>query len=137
MFACFTTSLARNIPLAHRTAMSSTSSFPVTAAIRDNIQKALQPTHLEVINESHMHKVPPNSETHFKVVVVSPDFDKVTSLVERHRLVNAALADELKGPVHALSIVAKSPSQWQAMQDKGEKVAPSPKCRGGDGTFAK
>ena len=63
----------------------------------------LQPTHLEVINESNMHNVPRGSETHFKVVVVSSAFEDL-SLIKRHRSVNDVLKSELDGPVHALSI---------------------------------
>lgn len=62
-----------------------------------------QPTHLEVINESNMHNVPKGSESHFKVVVVSMDFENL-SLIKRHRMVNDVLKDELAGGVHALSI---------------------------------
>lgn len=109
--------------------------FPVTAAITQKLQTAFHPSHLEVINESHMHKVPKDSETHFKVVVVSEEFEKVKTPVQRHRLVNTALAEPLEGPVHALSIVAKTPAQWQKMLDAGERVGSSPACRGGDGSL--
>ena len=47
--------------------------------------------------------------------------------LERHRRVNAALADELAGPIHALSIVAKTPEQWA----RSAAVAASPECLGG------
>jgi stress-induced morphogen len=81
---------------------------------------------------------PANSETHFKVVVVSEQFETTNSPVQRHRLINAALRDELQGPVHALSIIAKTPAQWQLMLDSkgGKAVIPeSPSCRGGDGSL--
>jgi BolA protein len=61
------------------------------------------------------------------VVVVSPQFEG-QALLERHRTVNALLDEELKGGVHALSIVAKTPAQWA----KASAVAPSPPCLGGD-----
>jgi stress-induced morphogen len=80
---------------------------------------------------------PKNSETHFKVLVVSEAFDGTVPLA-RHRQVNSILADELAGPVHALSIVAKTPAQWQHMQDGGlTKLPPSPNCQGGDGSLPK
>ena len=88
---------------------SSPSSFPVTETIREKLTQAFQPQVLQVINESHMHNVPLNSETHFKVVVVSEQFNDVKSPLQRHRLVNTTLQTELDGPVHALSIIAKSP----------------------------
>jgi hypothetical protein len=53
---------------------SSTPSFPVTSSIRQKLTDSLKPIHLDVLNESHMHNVPKNSETHFKVVVVAEEF---------------------------------------------------------------
>jgi stress-induced morphogen len=110
---------------------SSPSRFPVTDAIRHKLTEAFRPTHLEVINESHMHSVPKDSETHFKVVVVSTTFEEVRAPLQRHRLINGTLAAELEGPVHALSIIAKSPSQWA----NNPSVPASPNCRGGDGSL--
>jgi stress-induced morphogen len=110
---------------------SSNPSFPVTSSIRQKLTDSLKPIHLDVFNESHMHNVPKNSETHFKVVVVSEEFEKTKSPLQRHRLVNGILADELDGPVHALSIVAKSPAQWE----KSNSIPASPSCMGGDGSL--
>lgn len=111
---------------------------PLEQTIRDKLTAAFEPVvHLDVINESHMHNVPRNSETHFKVVVVSPDFDGMT-IIQRHRKVNSVLADELQreGGIHALSIVAKTPAQWNEMVKSGTAVIePSPNCRGGDGSL--
>ncbi|QSX36290.1 BolA family protein [Shewanella sedimentimangrovi] len=94
--------------------------------IEAKLTQALAPTHLEVNNESHMHNVPPNSETHFKVIVVSEHFSG-QRLLARHRAVNQTLADELAGGVHALAMHTYTPEEWQA-----QGAAPdSPKCRGG------
>lgn len=93
------------------------------------LRTALAPVHLEVVNESHMHSVAPGSETHFKVVVVSPAFEGV-SLVQRHRQINSLCAAELAAGLHALSIHAFAPSQWSA--EHGVDLS-SPKCRGGNG----
>ncbi|XP_041485554.1 bolA-like protein DDB_G0274169 [Lytechinus variegatus] len=101
-------------------------SGPVESSIRDKLMQKFQPSHLEVINESNMHNVPRGSETHFKVVVVSEAFDN-ESLITRHRLVNEVLKTELDGPVHALSIQAKTPSQWSS----NATVTKSPPCLGG------
>jgi stress-induced morphogen len=120
--------------------MSTTSQniLPVEASITEKLTQAFEPSHLVVMNESHMHNVPANSETHFKVVVVSEQFEASKSPVARHRLINAALAVELKGPVHALSIIAKTPAQWQTMVDSGQVTIPkSPNCMGGDGSLPK
>ena len=97
----------------------------VQAGIEQKIQTALAPVHLEVLNESHMHSVPKNSETHFKVVVVSEQFEG-KRLLARHRTMNGLLADELAGGVHALALHTFTPSEWQAR--KG--ALDSPNCRG-------
>ena len=47
----------------------------VQQRIETKIRTALAPSHLEVINESHKHSVPPGSESHFKLVIVSPTFE--------------------------------------------------------------
>jgi acid stress-induced BolA-like protein IbaG/YrbA len=61
-----------------------TMSGPVQQTIESKLAEALKPTELHVINESYMHAVPKNSETHFKVVVVSPAFEGL-KLIARHR----------------------------------------------------
>ncbi len=125
-----------------RTTTSSATSLssPVEESIKSKLHSSFNPTFLNVINESYMHNVPKNSETHFKVVIVSPEFEQVPSLLKRHRMVNGILKEELEGPVHALSIVAKSPSQWEKLvkeYDGEEKIVidPSPNCKGGDGSL--
>ena len=107
---------------------SSSAPGPVAAAIHNKLSEQLNPIHIEIINESYMHNVPKGSETHFKVVVVSDKFKDV-KLIGRHRLVNELLAQELQTGVHALSIVAKTPEQW----DQNQNVEKSPACRGGFG----
>ena len=97
----------------------------VQQIITDKLNQAFSPLHLEVINESNRHHVPPNSETHFKVVIVSELFIEQRPLA-RHRAVNQALADELANGVHALSINAYSPQEWQAI----DEVPKTPNCRG-------
>ncbi|MEO6950987.1 MAG: BolA family protein [Polyangia bacterium] len=98
------------------------------ATIEATLKSALEPVHLEVVNESHMHSVKPGSETHFKVVIVAPAFESL-GLLARHRKVNELLSAELAAGLHALSIHALSPSQWEA----GGHDLSSPACRGGMG----
>ncbi len=99
----------------------------IQANIEEKISDALQPEHLEVANESHMHNVPPGSESHFKVIVVSTKFeDKM--LVARHRILNQLLKEELDGPVHALSLNTLTPEEWR---EKNGEVRKSPPCLGG------
>jgi len=91
------------------------------------ISQALAPSHLEILNESHMHNVPPGSESHFKVTVVSEKFGG-QALINRHRMVNSALAEELRGKIHALSLHTMTPDEWF---ETGGTSAESPQCLGG------
>ena len=96
--------------------------------LRSRITVALSPTHLELVNESYKHNVPSGSESHFKVLVVSSAFEG-RSLLDRHRLVNDAVRGaDAALPVHALSIQAKTPAQWEA----GAAMHSTPNCKGGD-----
>ena len=99
----------------------------VHKTIEQKISEALSPTHLQVINESHMHNVPPGSESHFKLVVVTDTFSGVPR-VRRHQTVNGILKDELAGPIHALSMETLTMEEWER---KGGVVRESPDCRGG------
>ncbi len=102
---------------------------PIAAALVERLTAAFAPVaHLELENESHRHSVPPGSESHFKVFIVSPAFENVP-LLERHRRVNAAAAGGTGAPlpVHALSISAKTPAQWAA----GAAAQSTPGCLGG------
>ncbi|MBO6949382.1 MAG: BolA/IbaG family iron-sulfur metabolism protein [Rhodospirillales bacterium] len=99
----------------------------VAATIEQKIADAVDPVHLEVINESHMHNVPPGSESHFKLIIVSDAFDG-KRLIGRHQLINATLKAELDGPVHALSMETHTPAEWEA---RGGRIMASPSCRGG------
>jgi len=99
--------------------------------ITDKLNEAFSPEHLEVINESHMHSVPEGSESHFKVVIVSDDFDG-KMLIARHRMVNKVLEEELsrdreQGGIHALALHTMTMQEWF---DKGN-VPDSPQCMGG------
>ncbi|HMT92761.1 BolA/IbaG family iron-sulfur metabolism protein [uncultured Thiothrix sp.] len=94
--------------------------------IEAKLRQAFNPEILEVINESHLHNVPPGSESHFKVVIVSEQFiDK--RLVARHRLVNQALANELAA-IHALALHTLTPDEYFK---RAGAIADSPLCMGG------
>lgn len=83
-------------------------------SIREKLQRAFTPQALEVINESHHHaghaSSPGTGESHFRVVVVADAFQGKSRL-ERHRLINEVLAEELAGRVHALAIAAFTPEE--------------------------
>lgn len=97
-------------------------------SIENKLTDLLTPTYLLVENESHKHNVPANSETHFKVTAVSESFVG-KRLIQRHRAINTALAEELQTGVHALAIHAYSPEEWH--NERGEKAPDSPNCMGG------
>jgi BolA protein len=86
----------------------------VEQSIREKLTLAFAPETLEVVNDSHRHHghagSPGTGESHFSIKVVSAAFGG-KSRVERHRMVNAALAEELAGPVHALAIKALAPGE--------------------------
>jgi BolA protein len=99
----------------------------IQTLITDKLTNAFAPDHLQVINESHMHSVPADSETHFKVVVVSSAFTDKRN-VARHQLIYGLLGEELEGPVHALALHTYTAGEWAERQ----ALAPdSPDCLGG------
>lgn len=98
----------------------------ISSSIEHKLTQSLNPEHLEIINESHRH-AGPAAESHFKVVAVSERF-ATQSRIQRHRQVNALLAEELQTSVHALSLQLFTPSEWQAREGA---VAKSPPCMGG------
>jgi BolA protein len=83
-------------------------------AITNKLREAFTPQSLDVTDESHLHEGhaghAPGGETHFMVHIVSPAFQG-KSRIERHRMINAALAGELAGDLHALAIKAQAPGE--------------------------
>lgn len=93
----------------------------VRAAIESKLVSALAPQSLEIIDDSHRHAghahrmtepghAGEGGETHFKIAIIAQSFAG-KSRIERHRMVNTALAEELAGPVHALQLVTKAPGE--------------------------
>ena len=83
---------------------------------------ALEPQHLEVLDESHMHSR--GMQTHFKAVIVSPLFAGLNA-VKRHQRVYASLG-ELMGQLHALALHTYTPEEWQQLAG----APASPTCQG-------
>ena len=92
--------------------------LPATAPLADiiasRLKDALDPSHLEVINDSHHHAGHTGDdgtgESHWTVVVESPRFEG-QSRVARQRMINTALADLLASRIHALAIKARVPGE--------------------------
>ena len=82
--------------------------------IAERLKEGLTPAALDVVDESHLHAghagARPEGETHFRVDVVSSAFEG-KSRVERHRMVNALLADAFSGGLHALAMSARTPAE--------------------------
>jgi BolA protein len=86
----------------------------VEQQIRETLMVALEPTRLDVVNESHLHaghaSSPGTGESHYRLLVVSPHFAG-KSRIARHRLVNDALGDILRDRIHALAIKTFAPDE--------------------------
>jgi BolA family transcriptional regulator, general stress-responsive regulator len=82
--------------------------------ITEKLRTAFAPASLRVEDESHRHEGHaghrPGGETHFRLYIVSEAF-RGKSRIERHRMINATLAAELDGGVHALAIHAQAPGE--------------------------
>ena len=99
----------------------------VQTDIERKLAEGISAMHMQVINESSNHNVPPGSESHFKVVLVSDDFDG-KNLLARHRMINSILADELKGTIHALALHTYTEAEWR---EQNGDAPMSPPCLGG------
>ena len=95
------------------------------------LKREFAPLHLEVVNESHMHSVPPGSETHFRVIVVSDRFDGLR-MVQRQRWIYQLLQAELESGLHALAQQSYTQYEWTK---RGAAGFASPECASkGSGT---
>lgn len=83
---------------------------PLGEIIAQKLKDALGATTVEVEDDSAAHAGHGADGAHVNVVVVAEAFAGKLPIA-RHRMVYAALAEEMKGPIHALAIVAKTPSE--------------------------
>ncbi len=86
----------------------------VKQRIEAALTAAFQPESLEITDDSALHAghsgAPDGGESHFTVHITASAFSG-KNRVERHRMVNTALKEELAGPVHALALKAKAPGE--------------------------
>jgi BolA protein len=98
--------------------------------IKDKIEQKLtneiSSLFVEVINESPNHNVPDGSESHFKVIVVSDDFENMRP-VQRHQLIYKVLSEEMK-LIHAIAIHPFTKIEWDK---NNQSSSESPDCLGG------
>ena len=95
--------------------------------IRARLTETLEPAHLEVLDESHMHSGPQDAQSHFNVFIVSEAFAGKRA-VARHQAVYRALAVEMSGGIHALALKTQTPEEWS---EQGGGALTSPQCLGG------
>ena len=99
--------------------------FSRQTRIKEKLYKEFNPAFLEVVNESFKHAVPKDSETHFKIIIVSNDF-KGIPVVSIHRKIYSMFNDEMgekkDNKLHALSIVTKTEDEFK------DKIPDSPNC---------
>lgn len=104
----------------------------MVALLREQMLEELtvrfQPVHYELLNESHLHHTQGETETHFKLLLISDHFRQCSRL-QRHQLVNQCLERFFQHTsLHALSMQLLNPEEWQAGSTKSQA---SPSCRGG------
>ena len=95
--------------------------------IRSILKHSFECDYLEVLNESHQHSVPVNSETHFKVTIVSEDFVG-KSKVSRHQSIYALTQKMMNEGLHALALHTYTLNEWQTINGLSPQ---SPNCMGG------
>ena len=96
------------------------------AKINNKLNQTFSPLYLSVENESHLHRTPPDAETHFKVVMVSSVFSGQLP-VKRHQSVYRALCAEIKD-IHALALHLYTLPEWNQRQNQEQAVPASPAC---------
>lgn len=99
----------------------------IESEIRSRITNTFSPTYIELVNESHMHSVPENSETHFKLVLVCDEFEGMRK-VARHQKIYALTSDLMEKGLHALALHLFTEAEWQTQQHSSLS---SPNCMGG------
>ena len=94
--------------------------------IEEKLKTQISSLYVEVINESPNHNVPDGAESHFKVIVVSNDFENMRP-VQRHQLIYKALNEEMK-LIHAIAIHPFTKIEWD---ENNQSSSDSPDCLGG------
>jgi BolA protein len=83
--------------------------------IETTLNQALSPSHLEVINESHLHAGHAHgaSDSHYKVIIACEAFEGMRQ-VARHQKIYTLLNELMDNPIHALAIKSYASSEWQS-----------------------
>jgi BolA protein len=91
--------------------------------LESTLKEHFAPIFLDVINESSMHRVPKNAETHFKIIIVSNTF-LLDKKIQRHKKIYQLLIHELNTGLHALSLHTYTVEEWQNQNN----LPSSPRC---------
>ena len=85
----------------------------VAEIIKNKLEK-LEPAFLEIVDESHLHAghagARDGGESHFRVNIVSEVFNDLNRIA-RQRMIYEILSEELEGPIHALALSTKTPTE--------------------------
>jgi len=100
----------------------------IAATIEEKLLSAFSPLHLDVVNESDQHSGPSGRESHFKVIIVTNNFEG-ERLIKRHRAINSLLSVELAEHIHALALHTYTEKEWHDYY--ADSTPLSPKCLGG------
>ena len=85
----------------------------VKKSMQKKLEQELSPIHLDIVDESSKHHK--GIESHFKIFIVSEKFRNLSRL-DRQRLVNRILKEELSGIIHALAQKLLTPEEWKPSQ---------------------
>lgn len=99
----------------------------IQTQIEDRLRKKFRVQELRITNESRRHRLDPGGETHFRVLLVAPEFEG-QGLVARHRSIYEALAEEMAAGIHALTLELRTPIEWE----KDPARVSSPPCANSD-----
>lgn len=94
--------------------------------LTERLSQAFRPYFLLVENESHMHSSGRGADSHFKIVLVSEEFESLNK-VARHRKIYQFLAEDLQNGIHALALHLYTLSEWNAAN---QRFPHSPNCKG-------
>ncbi len=85
-----------------------------TETMRAKLEAAFAPSLLDLVDESEKHRghagYQGGGESHFRLTIISTKFEGQSRL-QRQREINEVLREELSGPIHALSVTAKTPDE--------------------------
>ena len=93
--------------------------------IYNKLKNSFNPIYLEVVNESYKHSVPKDYETHFKIIIVSDKFIQKSQIKihqEIYKELKSEMGEKSENKLHALSIVSKTPEEWEKI-NQSKKIS--------------